>query len=135
MTSSHDRTPHDRPPPRRAAPELLVLQRAEDFCAWLLARTTRWRKSARFTLTQRLENHALDLVETLVIARYVPRERRSLLDGANLALERMRFLLRMAHQSTICPTNTLEFAARALDEIGRMMHGWRVGLGTNEGPR
>ncbi|MBI5852693.1 MAG: four helix bundle protein [Planctomycetes bacterium] len=115
----------DRPPSREAAPELLVLQRAEDFAGWLLQRTHRWPKSVRFTLSQRLENHALDLVETLVVARYDPRGRRARLDGANLVLERMRFLLRLAHDASACPPRMLETAARGLDELGRMMFGWR----------
>lgn len=122
----------DRPSPRGAPPDLLVLQRAEQFGGWLLCRTHRWPKSARFTLTQRLENHALDLVETLVIARYCSRERRSLLDGANLALERMRYLFRLSKDCGVCPTSTFEAAVRAVDEIGRMMYGWRQRLGTGE---
>ncbi|MGK0205739.1 MAG: hypothetical protein ACI9S9_004831, partial [Planctomycetota bacterium] len=54
-------------------------------------------KAARFTLTQRLENHALDVTEMLVQARYEPRQRGSLLKAINLRLERMRFLCRIAH--------------------------------------
>ncbi len=124
-----------RPPSREAPAELLVLQRAEAFAHWLLDRTRRWPKSLRFTLTQRLENHALDLVESLVIARYEPRRRRAVLEGANLALERMRFLLRLAEGASACPPHTLEAAARALDEIGRMMFGWREAIADRRRPR
>jgi hypothetical protein len=59
----------DRPPAREAGPELLVLQRWEEFTGWLLAHTARWPKSARFTLCQRVQNHALDVTELLVVAR------------------------------------------------------------------
>jgi hypothetical protein len=39
---------------------------------WLLDHCAKWPKSARFTLTQRIENHALDVTEQLVLARYEP---------------------------------------------------------------
>ena len=71
--------PRDRPPAREAGPELLVLHKWEETTRWLLDHTNRWPKAARFTLTQRLQNHALDLVEVLVLARYEPAERRRVL--------------------------------------------------------
>jgi hypothetical protein len=109
-----------------------VLAKFEEFTGWLLDRTAKWPKSARFTLTQRIENHALDVVEDLVVARYSRPLRRARLDAANLRLERMRHLLRLARESNVCPFNVFESAARALDETGRMLHGWRKG---EEAPR
>ena len=45
----------DRPPAREAGPELIVLQKFEEFAPWLLAHTGRWPKNVRFTLAQRVE--------------------------------------------------------------------------------
>jgi hypothetical protein len=50
----------------------LVLAKWEEFTGWLLDHCAKWPKSARFTLTQRIENHALDVTEQLVLARYEP---------------------------------------------------------------
>jgi len=102
-----------------------VLAKFEEFTGWLLDRTAKWPKSARFTLTQRIENLALDVVEDLVVARYSRPGRRARLDAANLRLERMRHLFRLARESNVCPFHVFETAARALDETGRMLHGWR----------
>jgi len=88
--------PLDRPPAAEAGPELLVLQKWETFVGWFLHHTGKWPKHARFTLTQRLENHALDVTELLVQARYEPKQRANLLRTVNLRLERMRFLCRIA---------------------------------------
>lgn len=120
--------PSNRPKARPAGPELLVLARFEEITAWLLDRTGKWPKNARFTLTQRLENHALDVVEELVVARYQRIGRRERLDAVNLRLERMRHLLRLAHGAQVCPMSTFEGALRGLDEVGRMLHGWRSSL-------
>jgi hypothetical protein len=118
--------PTSRPPARQAGAELLVLAKFEEFTGWLLDRTAKWPKSARFTLTQRIENHALDVVEDLVVARYQPHGRRARLDAVNLRLERMRHLFRLAQGAQACPFSVFEASMKALDEAGRMIHGWRT---------
>ncbi|MBI4602810.1 MAG: diversity-generating retroelement protein Avd [Planctomycetes bacterium] len=114
--------------PQRAGEELLVLQKWEEFTSWLLLHTAKWPKSCRFTLAQRLENHALDIVEALVSARYDPRGRLQILREVNLRLERMRFLFRIARDRGLPSARSFEAAMRAIDEAGRMLHGWRQTL-------
>ena len=120
--------PFVRPKAREAGPELLVLAKWEEFTGWLLDHTAKWPKSARFTITQRVENHALDVTEDLVLARYEPRGRREILHRINLTLERMRFLFRLAVDARVMPKNGFETAVRQVDEVGRMLHGWRESL-------
>jgi hypothetical protein len=120
--------PSPRPEPRRAGDELLVLQRAEALAAFVLQRTARWPKPMRHTLTRRLEDHVLDVVEELVVARYRRQDRLPRLDSVNLKLERARFLLRLAAASRQCPPNHYEGTAQRLDEVGRLLHGWRARL-------
>ena len=117
--------PASRPPPRQASADLLVLAKFEAFTGWLLDRTAKWPKSARFTLTQRIENHALDVVEDLVVARYRRAGRATRLEAVNLTLERMRHLFRLAREAGACPFTVFETSMKALDEAGRMIHGWR----------
>lgn len=114
--------------PREAGPELMVLAHWEAFVPWLLDACGRWPKAARFTLTQRIENHALDVLELLIVARYQPKQRAANLHAANLVLERMRFLCRVARARTIMSSRAFEKAMRDVDETGRMIHGWRQTL-------
>jgi hypothetical protein len=65
----------------------------------------------------------------LVQARYEPRMRARLLHEANLRLERMRFLLRVALDARIEQPKGFESTLRQMDECGRMLHGWRVAIG------
>ena len=123
-----------RPPARQAGPELLVLAKWEEFTSWLLERTAKWPKNVRFTLTQRIENHALDVVEKLVVARYDRAARKRGLAEVNLALERMRHLLRLARERNVMPGASFEAAARGVDEVGRMLHGWRAAVEGKEVP-
>ena len=113
---------------RQAEVELLALSRWEEHTAWLLDRTARWPKTLRMTLTQRVESEALDIVGLLVRARYRRRGRRDVLDEANLALERLRYLLRFARGRAALSSHTFEAAVRGVDEVGRMLYGWRQRL-------
>jgi hypothetical protein len=111
--------PLDRPPAAAAGPELLVLQKWEAFTGWFLNHTGKWPKHARFTLTQRLDDHALDITEMLVQARYEPQQRKTLLRAINLRLERMRFLCRIAKDSRLESAPGFESTLRQIDEVGR----------------
>ncbi|MHC4955544.1 MAG: diversity-generating retroelement protein Avd [Planctomycetota bacterium] len=113
---------------RDAGPELLVLAKWEELTGWLLDHTNRWPKSVRFTLSQRVQNHVLDIVELLVVARYDRAARPENLREVNLRLERLRFLFRLARRAKVSPSRGFEAAMRGLDETGRMIHGWRKSL-------
>lgn len=128
-------TPLERPAAQQAGPELLVLQQWEAFVGWMFHHTGKWPKAARFSLTQRLQNHALDVTEMLVEARYEPRLRARLLHDANLRLERMRFLCRVALDARIEQPKGFESTLRQLDECGRMLHGWRIAIGARASNR
>ncbi len=121
--------PFTRPPAREAGPELLCLQKWDETAGWLIESTAQWPKSARFGLVQKVYNHALEIVEMLVVARYEPGLRRKLLRAINLRLERLRFLLRIARTRNVMPGGKFETAMRGVDELGRMLHGWRVAIG------
>jgi 23S rRNA-intervening sequence protein len=121
--------PRDRPPAKPAPPDLLVLAKWEDSTRWLLEHTHRWSKAVRFTLTQRVQNHALDVLEMLTEARYERGSRFALLKQANLRFERMRHLLRIAHGTGVMTPRGFEQAMERIDEAGRMLHGWRVSIG------
>lgn len=128
-------TPVDRPAAREAGPELLVLQRWEEFLPRLLHHTGHWPKSVRFTLAQRVENHALDVMEQLIVARYEPGKRGSTLRRINLTLERMRHLLRVAKAQGFVASTAFETTMRGIDETGRMVGGWRKSLGVRSHAR
>lgn len=117
--------PLERPAARTTTPDLMVLARWEELVGWLLQHTARWPRSWRFSFATRLQNQALEVADLLVQARYEPSHRETHLRAANLLLERMRLLFRIAHNAHVMSARGYETAARGLDETGRMLHGWR----------
>jgi hypothetical protein len=64
-----------------------------------------------------------DLLETLMRAKYTG-QRQPLLEQANLILEILRFQMRLAKDWQCLKVESYAFAARAIDEIGKLVGCW-----------
>lgn len=95
----------------------------------LLNKTAKFPKSARFTFANRIDNLALDVIEDLVEARYASRARQNeVLSRLDLRLARLRVLLRLACTQRLLDKAGYEGISRRIDELGRMVGGWRKSL-------
>ena len=92
------------------------------FLAWLAPVVAKFPKSHKFTLGDRIEAIALDVLEALIEATYT-RERTQHLRRANLGIEKLRFLLRLAADLRLLDRRRYEHAARTLDDTG-LVGGW-----------
>ncbi len=110
-------------PPKIEDEDLSVFMKWSEFIGWLFPHTENFPKKARFTFALRIENLALDVIEDLIEARYT-KEKLGTLKRVNLRLEKMRILLRLAHDFHYISTKSYEYAAKSLNEIGRMIGGW-----------
>jgi len=100
-----------------------VIQRSFDFAAWLLAHTQKFPKSLRFSLAVRMENRVLEVLECVVVANKL-RDKMPLLRRADAALDSLRILTRLSHSLRVLAANSYEYAAREVDEIGKLLGGW-----------
>ena len=73
-------------------------------------------------LGERIERNLYALLETLIRAKYT-KNRQRLLEEANLTLEILRFQMRLVKDLQCLKVNSYGFAAKAIDEIGRLV-GW-----------
>ncbi len=90
---------------------------------WLMKTVERFPKSQKFLLGDRIQKTALDVLEALIEATYT-RDRRAHLARANLGLEKLRFFFRIAFEQRHLDERRYEHAARAIDEVGRLVGGW-----------
>ena len=109
--------------PRRYGP---ALEKAYGFLTWLIPTLEKFPRSQRFLLGDRIESAALDVLEGLIEATYT-RDRIQLLNTVNLRIEKLRFLIRLSLDLRYLDPRRYEHAARALDEIGRLVGAWRKG--------
>lgn len=93
------------------------------FLLWLGPTLENFPKDKKFTLGDRIQNQALDILEALIEATYT-RERVLHLRRANLGIEKLRFLFRLATDLKVLDRRRYEFAARTLDETGRSVGAW-----------
>jgi hypothetical protein len=93
------------------------------FFLWLGPTVENFPRDQKFILGDRMQNTALDVLEALIEATYT-RERRVHLARANLGLEKLRFFFRAAVEMQCVDKRRYEFAARSLDETGRLIGGW-----------
>ena len=93
------------------------------FLLWLMPAVERFPRSQKFLLGDRIQNAALDVLDSLIEATYT-RQRGPHLARANLGLEKLRFLMRLAHDLGHLDRRRYEHAARCIDEAGRKVGAW-----------
>lgn len=93
------------------------------FLLWLVPAVERFPRSQKFLLGDRIQATALDVLESLIEATYT-RRRANHLVRANLGVEKLRFLFRLAQDMRYLDSRRYEHAARCLDEIGRKIGAW-----------
>lgn len=101
----------------------MVFVKWEAFTSWVLDHTARFPRHVRASFSVRIENLVFDVFERLVEARYT-RERRGPLERANLDIQKLRLLLRLAHDKRYLDNRAFDKAMVDLDDAGRQVGGW-----------
>ena len=111
-------------PSRPAGPnDLLLFEKWMDTTKWLLERTERFPKRLRHSVTDRIDLLALGILEDVTSAAY-RKDPRPDLDNANDKLNRLRVVLRLAHEMKLLSHDQYREAAERLAEAGRLLGGW-----------
>ena len=108
---------------RKQVEELIVITKTYDFILWSCNHTGKFPRNHRFVLGEKIERNLYSLLEILIQAKYA-KERRSLLEQANLTLEILRFQIRLAKDLQCLKVESYGFAAKAIDDIGKLVGGW-----------
>jgi len=104
--------------------DLIIFQKAYDFLKWVHGLVARYPKAEKFVLAQRTENSALELVSAVVEVNSGC-EKAAGYNRVNLALEQSRIWLRLGFELKYASLKQYEFGARRLNEIGRLLGGWK----------
>lgn len=102
----------------------VVVQKAYEFNLWMIQKAGSFPKSYRFSIGDRLVDGVLEILMRLVDAAY-SRDKEKPLVEVNAMLNRIRFLLRLAKDLKLLTVESYGYAAENVEEIGRMVGGWR----------
>lgn len=108
-----------------SATAIEVLHRLYEFLLWYTHKLAAYPKKFKYTLGERITNTFLDVLERIIEAKYHPGKRRRALTEANLALEKLRFLIRLSKDLQCISLREYEYAARQMQEIGKQIGGWQ----------
>ena len=102
----------------------VALDKAYGLALWLIAKIGAMPRTHRFTLGDRIYSQSLDLVTTLTQATF-SRDKSRALETAGDRVNSLRILLRLAKDIQLISFDSYTYATGLLDEIGRMIGGWR----------
>lgn len=114
----------DSPAKEKPTTGQVLAEEIVTFNTWLLQAVEKFPRTHKFLLGDRLQTAAMDLMLAVVEATYT-RDRATILRGAQINIEKLRFLFRLANHAGIVSHGGYEHAARQLDQIGRGIGGWR----------
>ncbi|MBI4003060.1 MAG: diversity-generating retroelement protein Avd [Nitrospira defluvii] len=100
-----------------------AVQSCHELLLWLIPQLDKFPRVRRFTLGERIEAGLLEVLELLVEAAY-SRKKEASLRRANLQLEVVRHLWRLAHELKVMATRRYEHGATLMDDLGRQIGGW-----------
>jgi len=107
----------------RVPDNLILFERWMETTKWMLEMTARFPKRLRQSLTNRVENTTLEILEGVTTAAY-RKDRTEILVKINDGLNRLRVLVRLSHELRILSDGQYEQVARQVDEAGRILGGW-----------
>lgn len=108
-------------PKRQVGP---ALESMNGFVRWLIPTLEKFPRTQKFLLGDRIQTAALDVLERLIEATY-DRDRANALRAANIGVEKLRHLIRLAFDLRYLDERRYEFAARELDALGRQIGAWK----------
>ena len=102
-----------------------LFTRTHDFLLWLLPQVQKFPRAYRFSLAERIQRNAMDFQDFIVSAgKSRGDERLTWLKKADIALEQIRFWLRLSQELELFKINQYEHAARMMVEMGRLLGAW-----------
>lgn len=90
-------------------------------------------KTSRYTIGERIENKFLDLLELSYIAYFAHKDDKTKkVSDCVLVLDTIKFLISVAWEAKTISNKHYEEIALKLDEIGKMLGGWKKSLQDTE---
>lgn len=106
----------------------VVIKEKETYHSWL-ALHRNFPKTERYGLGRRIDQLFLEILELSFTASYLPPEPKIIFLGKIISrLDVLKFFSQLAWENKLIPNEEYIEFSQSLEEIGRMLGGWRKGL-------
>ena len=106
----------------------MILKQKEVYTLWLALHKD-FPKVERLGVGQKIEQSFLTVLEYTYTAAYLPPEQKIILLAKTISkLDVLKFFLQLAWEGKLIPTAKYADLSEQLEEVGRMIGGWKKGL-------
>ncbi len=100
-----------------------IVAKMYDFLLYIIPQISKFPRSERYLLGERLENINFDVLELLIEAAYSS-DKLVLLQAANVKLEKSRYYVRLCKDLKLLNLHKYEVISKMINEIGVQLGGW-----------
>lgn len=100
-----------------------IITKVYDFLMYLIPQTSKFPRSQRYLLGERLEATSCDVLEILLEACYA-QNKLVLLQQANIKLEKIRYFNRLCKDLQLTNLHKYEIISNMVNEVGVQLGGW-----------
>lgn len=120
---------YSTPPPTDFTLDIPIFAKLYDFYKNLSLAIATFPKTKRYSLGQKLDQIALELIEFVIRAGYLSREQKlPVLEKSVVSVDLLKILLRLAKDTKALDNKKYLALENTLQEIGRMVGGWKRSL-------
>lgn len=94
-----------------------------DLLLYLLPQVSRFPRSQRYSLGERLENLGFEVLELLIDA-YYSRDKTTLLHQINIKLDKARYYVRLCKDLKLLNLQRYEVLSKMVNDVGMQLGGW-----------
>ena len=105
--------------------DLKIFQKVYDFLIWTKSAVQRFAKVHKYSLGVQLENETIELIRQITRTNFKRGNKSELIDECFVRYEMIKVLIRLSADYKLLTMRQYEFASNELDEIGRLLGGWR----------
>ncbi|MDO9399140.1 MAG: four helix bundle protein [bacterium] len=112
-----------------APPLPIVINKEKEAYQYWQALHRNFPKTERFSIGQKISQTFIEVLELNFTASYLaPEQKIILLTKTSSRLDVLKFFVQLTWESKLIPTEKYIELSKKLEEIGRMLGGWRKGL-------
>jgi len=100
-----------------------IYVRWSDTIVWIFSKTERFPKNLRYSLSQKIDNLCLEILELIVITIY-SKTKIEPLQTINIKLEVLRTLFQTAHKMKLISDAQYRYISEEFIVFGKMVGGW-----------